>query len=265
MTHAFDFSDFTFCIPIRIDSPQRLRNLECVINYYTRYTNANFIVVESDTERRLLNKEFLSNIQYEFIKDDNIIFHRTQILNRMLSTVGTKFAGIWDSDAIAPVEQICEALEYLRNNNSLAMAYPFDGKFWNISNYFVNLFYDSLNIKLLSNYPQQKQLLYGYHSVGGAFIVNIEVYRKYGWENENFKGWGPEDSERFRRLEILGNTPVKINGDLYHLDHPRGVNSGNANEALSLSTRKEYAKVCSMEPEELKKYIETWSWIKKND
>ena len=36
--------------------------------------------------------------------------------------------------------------------------------------------------------------------------------------NEHFYGWGPEDAERVRRMEILGY-PVGVNteGPLYHL------------------------------------------------
>lgn len=261
MKEEYNFGDLTFCIPIRIDSPQRLRNLCSVLRFYSSCTNAKFMVYEADSSRKLFGIENIPNLDYVFIKDDNRIFHRTKLLNMMMSEATTKYAGIWDSDAVSPIEQIHMALECLRANKTLAMVYPFDGKFWNVSDYFADLFYASLDIRLITDYPQPKQLLYGYHAVGGAFIVNIPVYKQYGWENEYFIGWGPEDAERYRRLEILGNTPIKIKGDLYHLEHPRGINSGNSDRDLSLSTRMEYAKVCSMERKELLSYVRTWPWI----
>ena len=66
-------------------------------------------------------------------------------------------------------------------------------------------------------------LLYEYlvtHSCGGAFFVNRSVYVQAGGENEHFYGWGPEDLERVKRMEILGYSVTRIKGDLYHLYHP---------------------------------------------
>ena len=97
--------------------------------------------------------------------------------------------------------------------------------------------------------------------MGGAYLVDVLRYRKYGWENEYFLGWGPEDAERYTRLEILGQKPCRVDGHLYHLFHPRGVNSGMSDKVLAKSTKKEYCKVCSLSPEELKKYIKSWKWI----
>lgn len=261
MENFYNLDDLTICIPIRIDSSERMRNIKSVIRFYASMTNARFMIVESDDTRKFIYDEAFPSLDYKFIEDNSQIFHRTKILNLMLSKVETRFAGIWDSDAIAPVEQVYKAVKHLRTNPKLAIVYPFNGKFWNISNYFADKFSKALDIKLLSDFPQQKELLYGYHSVGGAFIVNVDVYKQYGWENEYFIGWGPEDSERYRRVEILGNPAFMVKGDLYHLDHPRGINSGNENSALSLSTRKEYAKVCAMERDELTEYIKTWPWI----
>jgi hypothetical protein len=62
----------------------------------------------------------------------------------------------------------------------------------------------------------------GRSSVGGAFIVNKQRYLKGGGENENFYGWGPEDAERLKRMEILEEPTQRIEGPLFHLHHPRG-------------------------------------------
>lgn len=261
MDNKYDFKDLTICIPIRIDSVQRMRNISSVIRFFASNADVCFYILEADKGKNISGLDDIPNLRYEFVKDDKEIFHRTKYINLMLSKVTTRFAGVWDSDAVAPLDQVEEALGVLRRDNSQVMAYPFDGKFWNITDCFADMFHRTLDIGLLATYPQTRVLLYGYNSVGGAFLVNVELYRKYGWENEYFAGWGPEDAERFRRLEILGNTPVRIYGDLYHLNHPRGVNSGNTDTQLSMSTRKEYAKVCSMEHEELLDYVKSWPWI----
>ena len=39
--------------------------------------------------------------------------------------------------------------------------------------------------------------------------------------NENFHAWGPEDSELYYRLNILGNKVGRVNDYVYHLEHSR--------------------------------------------
>ena len=96
---------------------------------------------------------------------------------------------------------------------------------------------------LLGSYSQPLYLMCSYYSVGGAFLVDVEEYRRCGWENEHFAGWGPEDAERYRRLLILGEQHSRIAGSLYHLYHTRGVNSGDYDKKLAMDTKKEYVHV----------------------
>ena len=98
-------------------------------------------------------------------------------------------------------------------------------------------------------------------SVGGAFFVNRNLYLQLGGENEFFYGWGCEDLERYKRLEILCQPVYRVAGPLYHLYHPRKENSWYQNEMLELSNRQEFLKVCGMSCEELKQYVQSWKWI----
>jgi len=178
----------------------------------------------------------------------------------MLRMVETKLAAIWDVDVICSESQIFKAAELLCLNNQV-LVYPFDGKLWCINASFSELFRKRLDLSILSDFSQNKYLMCGYYSVGGAFLVNVKEYRKCGWENENFLGWGPEDAERFKRVEILsGFTPLRVDGELFHLFHSRGINSGPFDESLAFSTKREYCKVCSMTKDELLKYVKSWNW-----
>lgn len=179
----------------------------------------------------------------------------------MLSKVSTETAGIWDTDAVAPIAQLLQAHQRISDEQTI-MAYPYDGRFWYINDFFSSLFCEKLDIRLLTDFDMPRRLMCGYYSVGGAFLVNVGRYRQYGWENENFIGWGPEDSERYKRLHILGQTPVRVPGSLYHLYHSRGINSGDRDAEVIYKTKKEYSRICGMMPEELRKDIETWSWTK---
>lgn len=256
-------SELTFILPLRIDSDYRLKNLISILKFYSYIRDFNFLILEADISQKidLSALEIISDkIRYIFIKDGRRVFHRTRFINLMLREVKTRFAAVWDADAICPHVNIIEACKALIETDK-TMAYPFDGKFWQINEFFSNIFHRSQDILVLSEYKQPRLLMDGYYSVGGAFIVDVKKYRSYGWENEYFEGWGPEDKERFKRLEILGEKPLRIPGDLYHLYHPRGINSGMYDKELAFSTKKEYCKVCSMSTIELRKYVNSWKWI----
>lgn len=261
MTTKQDLTGMTFCIPVRIDSTYRLQNLLSVLHFYTRHLRTHFLVLEADNARRIKGLPQKEEVQHIFVEDHNPYFHRTRYINQMLRMAKTPVAAVWDTDAIAPVPQLHAAYRKVLAGDC-AMAYPYDGRFWSVTPFFSALFNKLRKIKILTDPGQPRTLLGGFHSVGGAFLVHVERYRRLGWENEHFAGWGPEDVERYHRLEILGETPARVDGGLYHLFHTRGINSGDFDPQLALSTKKEYAHVCSMMPDELRAYIDTWDWIK---
>lgn len=258
MNRKNNMLDLTFCIPIRIDSEYRMRNLLAVLEFYSHYINANYILIEADKEQRIHHLPNIPNLRYHYIYDENIFFHRTHYINKMLSETSTKIAAIWDTDVVAPVSQLRQAYEKIMYDGK-TMVYPYDGCFWNVNDFYSNIFCEHKKNNILTNMKMPRYLMAGYYSVGGAFLVNVQSYKSFGWENESFIGWGPEDVERYHRMQILGECSERINGALYHLYHTRGINSGYFNEELALKTKKELIHVCGMRPDELRKYIKTWN------
>lgn len=92
-------------------------------------------------------------------------------------------------------------------------------------------------------------------------MVNKEIYLEAGGENEHFYGWGMEDVERVKRMEILGFPVLRTSGVLYHLFHFRYENSRFYSPTLEEKSREEFLKVCSMCKDQLKHYIRTWKDI----
>jgi hypothetical protein len=88
-------------------------------------------------------------------------------------------------------------------------------------------------------------------SVGGAFLVNKEKYLLAGGENENFYGWGPEDVERVKRMEILEYPIPRSKGSCYHLYHPRILETGVNKEELLTHNQKMLLNTCNKTKEEL--------------
>lgn len=256
-----DMMDLTFCIPVRIDSNYRMRNLLAVLKFYSEHINANYILLEADKKRRIESLPDIPRLHYEYIYDENPFFHRTRYINKMLSETSTLVAAIWDTDAIVPIIQLQQAFERVKGGEK-TLVYPYDGRFWAVNEFFSDAFCRNRRICILTDVDMPQYLISDYYSVGGAFLVNVQLYKHFGWENEHFTGWGPEDVERYRRMEILGETAERISGSLYHLYHTRGINSGDFDKKLAWETKKEYIHVCRMLPDELREYIKTWQWIK---
>lgn len=255
------YPELTVLMTLRVDSAERLRNYRACVSYLLRHTDVRIMVTEADMESRgdLFPGEM--RVSYRFKKDPNPIFHRTRYMNLMFRECPTPYAALWDIDAIGDPGALAACVDALKDRGEV-MAYPYNGRFWSVTDFFSEAFSRTLDMRMLADHPQPRHLMAGYHSVGGAFVVDVERYRTLGWENENFVGWGPEDMERYRRLEICGHRPLRIDADLYHLSHPRGINSSSSDPGLATSTKEEFLKVCAMMPGELREYIGTWKWTR---
>lgn len=257
-------NDTTFVIPIRVDSAERERNLDLLLSYLTSITDAYILIIEADKQPKYRLKASYPNVYYHFVKDIDPVFHRTKYLNELLRMAQTAIVGIWDTDVILPKEQIMEAIEAIRSGRAV-MSFPFDGRFCMLSATKTDLFLQEQSISILQKEVRGSSMPYGEHSVGGAFLVNKELYLAAGGENEYFYGWGPEDAERVKRMEILNLPIYRSEGCLFHLFHPRKANSFYTNTDLEIRNRKELLKVCSMTKQELHQYIQTWHALLQSD
>ncbi len=241
-----DLSDFTFLMPLRIDSAERKENADASINFILRDFNTKFIVVEGDATRNYYPDFKNENFSYEFIEDENAFFHKTKYINRLIELADTPFVGVWDSDAIIPPGQVFNSAVKIRTGEAV-MSIPYDGRVFVCDQYLSGLFKKTEKIEILFKHISALPLMYGYHSTGGAFLTNKEEYIKTGGENENFHGWGPEDVERVKRLEIL-SLPVHFeDGPFFHLWHPRGKTSRYLDKTNQIKNRREFIETCKKE------------------
>lgn len=254
--------ELTIMMSTRIDSPSRLANVKAALGYYRKHTDAHLMIIESDI-RPILGSTILNDfpeVEYIFEEDTNPMLHRTRLMNVEFRRVRTRNAANIDVDVIVPIEQLAAANRAVLGGDCV-MAMPYDGRVVLSPVEFANVFRSTLDIQALTAVDAYQQLMFGFSSLGGAYVVDVARYRELGWENENFLCWGPEDMERFHRLDILGHRPLQISGKCYHLPHSRGLNSGDTVPELILSTKREYHKVLSMTPTQLTSYIKSWPWI----
>jgi predicted glycosyltransferase involved in capsule biosynthesis len=67
---------------------------------------------------------------------------------------------------------------------------------------------------------------------------------KSSGENENFRGWGPEDVERVKRMEILNYKVHFADGPMFHLWHPKGKTSWYIDKSAEIQNRREFIETC---------------------
>lgn len=254
-----DYNDVrlvTFVIPVRIDSSERENNLDTLLTFLSAKKNTQILILEADKKQCYHLKVAYPNVNYKFVEDTDPIFHRTKYLNDLLSAAKTRIVGVWDTDVIVPEDQMDKAIEEIWTGKAV-MSLPYDGTFYMLSSDDSALFRTSCELSFLTSRIDRINWCVK-NSVGGAFFVSKEMYLNAGGENEHFYGWGAEDLERVRRMEILGFPVSRVGGPLFHLHHPRISNSWYGSQKLEIQNRTEFLKVCSLTRDELLQYIRTF-------
>jgi len=241
----FDLTDTTFLIRLRIDSLQRVENVDAAIRFLKSNFKTIISIVEVDSEQHYFPGRQYGDIRYRFVVDKNEIFHKTIWANQMISEADTPYLAIWDADAICAPEQVVEAVNKLRNGKAI-MSFPYDGRFYSCDQISSDLYKKTFDIKVLEIYNPIMPLMHGYHSSGGAFFVDKVKYIAAGGENENIYGWGLEDAERLKRMESLCLKVYYSKGPTYHLWHPKGKNSIFASNVNEIRNRNEFLRTCSI-------------------
>lgn len=236
-------------IPVRVDTTEREENLHCVLKYLLQTPFVHVDILEADNVRHFYFQQH-QRIRYRFIQDSETVFYRTHYLNLLLKEALYPIAGVWDTDVLIPEEQLIQAVEYIRRG--CVMCFPYDGAFRFLDRDESCLIRSDMH----SLKSGQGFRMMGRPSVGGAFLVNRLQYLEAGGENEGFYGWGPEDVERVKRLEILGLPISRIQGALYHLYHERKPDTGVDNQLKSLHNQKVLFNTCNKSGNELRYLIQ---------
>ena len=220
-----DLKDTTFLLLVRLDTIERLENTLVTINYLITNFNTNIKVLEvAPYCSGLLKKMLHRKVEYGFKEDCDPILFRTRYLNDMIRSVTTPYVSVWDVDVIAPASQIIESVELLRSDKA-DFVYPYESKLLDTSPILRNLYIKTKRLSLFCKNIYKMREMHPPKSVGGAFICKLDCFIKVGLENEKFYGWGVEDGERYNRWKKNGYIIKRANGVMFHLSHPRGVNS----------------------------------------
>jgi len=265
MSKKIDLSDVSAVIPIRIDHPDRTRNLDAVMRYFeASFVNYELIIIERSLEQNCQFLEDSPNVNYEYIKDGELL-HRTKMLNDGMKKSTRKFVASYDCDVAFVPSAIHDTLQVLREGKSIYVL-PYNGVSIDIQKELRNNFMTDFDFSILPCYEPSIPLytkgpnyeVVHNRGLGGAVFFEKEQFLANGGYNEKFISWGWEDNELFSRFTTLGYPIARIGGkiNLYHFNHHRHVDSV-ATHAKAANNQNELRKVTSMNRDQLRNYVKT--------
>jgi len=218
-----DLTDLTFMMLVRIDTIQRLENVKTVTDSLFKYFDTNLYVLEIDSQNNGILRSILNRkTRYQFIEDKDPVMYRTKYHNFMAKNVHTEYLAVWDTDVIIDKYSICDAMKHLREGADVA--YPYNGFFYEVPEVIKRLYFKHKDIRILKRHIGKMNLLYERPMVGGAVIVKTKKYLHSG-ESEEIYGWGNDDFIRYQRFQANNYNIYRTKDNLFHLCHPRGINS----------------------------------------
>ena len=266
-----DLSQATFIIPIRIESPDRLRNVVTTTAFLMENFDTNIIIKEVDKEpvfqrdaipllEEILDFNIWQNFNYIFEKSDDSLFHRQRILNEMIEESDTEIVVNYDCDVILPKESYELAYNGIMDG-VYDVVYPYGSGMYQkqvaATDVTVSSFLETGDYEFLNAVSTDHTSDFGW-----AQFFKRQVYIDGGMENENFKAYAPEDKERYYRFNMLGYSVGRIENYVYHLEHARGENSWFSNPHMD-DNQMEWIKLNNMTKEQLLQYYSEQEYLKK--
>ena len=266
-----DLSQATFIIPVRIESPDRLRNVVTTTAFLMENFDTNIIIKEVDKEpvfqrdaipllEEILDFNIWQNFNYIFEKSDDPLFHRQRILNEMIMESDTEIVINYDADAILPKESYELAYKGIMDG-VYDVVYPYGSGMYQkqvaATDVTVSSFLETGDYEFLNAVSKDHTSDFGW-----VQFFRRQVYIDGGMENENFKAYAPEDKERYYRFNMLGYSIGRIENYVYHLEHARGENSWFSNPHMD-DNQMEWIKLSNMTKEQLLQYYSEQEYLKK--
>jgi hypothetical protein len=253
-----ELKDLTITIPVKIDHPDRSRNLKIVVDFLTRNLNTNIIVCEQDTEEV---PNILKGYDFKYLthkRSDNLI-HRTFQLNYMAKAADTPFIANYDADVLVLPDLYHHSVNLLREGKA-SLVLPYAGPCYDVPVRYHDAILESGSLDCVGDITKTGGLM-NPNSVGGAIFWNKDDFIKGGMENERFISWGFEDNERFYRFNTLGYPLLRSPGNLYHLNHFRTPNSNHTHKFYN-NNKSEYDRIRRMNRMQLQNEVSTWDWCR---
>lgn len=257
-----DLMDCTFIIPVRIESDDRKFNFMRVIEYLCKNFDANIIIKENDVDSKVMHLlKFIDpkgcKITHLLELNDNSTFHRTRLLNEMISMVKTPVTINYDIDVLMKPDAYINARDRI-TKEGYDLIYPYGKGMTQVQIKFPNK----------ERYQGEDLFHSSYCSEWGSLAGHVQFFNTKSYiegfmENEEFLSYGAEDRERMNRFQTLGYKVDWCDGfQVWHMEHSRGDNSAPSNPHFGQNEALYYALI-NMSRAELENYYNNKEYIKK--
>lgn len=156
------------------------------------------------SERAANKKDFLEHYNNYNVNIIENYAERCKAYNKAARESTANYIALADIDAIIPHTQMSDAI--LKLDSGADMVYPYS--------YIINIHRNDKSNT--DDWPQ------GYY-YGCMILFNREKFLEFGCENEDFVGYGWEDLERYYRAINYGLVIDRVEGNCYHMQHPRNM------------------------------------------
>ena len=164
-----DKLDLDIIISLKVDSDDRINNLDIVMNYLQNNLRCNIIISEQDTFPKLKDRY---DCDYVFTEADEF-FNRQRGLNIGVTKSNAKVIAHYDADIIINIKQLLKSYQLI-NSDNYDMIYPYDGRFLDVPKEYHDM------IDKLELIPTDKCNLFNSNSVGGVVFFNRQVFLNGG-------------------------------------------------------------------------------------
>jgi hypothetical protein len=210
----YELPDAIIIIPVRIDQPQRLVNLERTVSFLRHHLSTKIYVIEQDTECRI--PESLRN---EFVRDGDT-FYKTRLFNHVVATNPESVLFFLDVDVLVDPKAYHSAYVNLKENSAdVCLLYTRKNP---------DFLYVDVEPGVLAEIPVGDWMptlstLSGITAPceGGIVAIRRDAFQYIGGFNERFIGYGLEDSEIILRAKRFGLRYKELPFSIYHQAHEK--------------------------------------------
>lgn len=258
-----ELKDVSFLIQVRIDSEDQLENIYAVILFISINFNTKIILTEINENSKIDQLRLPEEVTYYFKKQKGPQLSCANYNNEMIRCCTTDYLVLYEADIIVPVRQVTESVALLRSGKYSAIS-PYDGDCVQMDPLLKAMFTKILDTALFEDNIYKLKVAQK-RPYRGAVFLNRSDYIDAGLDNEHINISRLIDWERIKRLKILGFSVKRIYGKIYKLFTPAELNIDPDLKNEEETAIAEYLKICGLERNDLRGYINSWSWNIKNN
>lgn len=241
----YELSDAIIVIPVRIDQPKRLANLERNIAFLNAHLNVEICVIEQDSEPHVP-----SSLNPMFIRDGDT-FHKSKLFNIAVQRSIRQVCFFLDVDILVDPEAYKQAYDRLSSNTSdVCLLYTRNNPTYQYVDFEPTILAESSPMKWMGLLKESTGVLASCE--GGIVAFRRDKFQSIGGFNERFIGYGHEDSEIITRAKKFGLRYQELPFSIYHQTHDalfmvHGIQTGYKSLYIENFTRSKSASILQTE------------------